>query len=411
MVNEVSGHAERNVTTFLLVMLASLTAFAPFVTDMYLPAFPLMQDFFDASKSEVQLGLTTSMVGLAIGHLIIGPLSDKFGRKVPLLASLACFAVASAFCIMSTNIVMFVALRFLQGFGASGGVVLARSIATDLYSGSPLARVMAIIGAISGIAPVLSPVIGGVLLSFSPWQGIFAVLLAIGIVLLVSSFRLPESHPIEKRRDMSVLKSFAQIVPLMKNRDFRLYTLMRAFCMFAFFGNISASPFIFQQVYGFSALAFSLIFGVNALTIGACAMLSVRFKTPQMSIRAGTSIFLFSSVCVAVSLYCHAPFAVFEASVWLMHAGFGLILAPMIALAMNAGRANAGLASAVFGAAEFVAGGISSPIVGQGSIFVTPGIILVSGAVLTFATAAFVRYGDRRLDKKALCCCHAHENV
>ena len=132
MVNEVSGHAERNVTTFLLVMLASLTAFAPFVTDMYLPAFPLMQDFFDASKSEVQLGLTTSMVGLAIGHLIIGPLSDKFGRKVPLLASLACFAVASAFCIMSTNIVMFVALRFLLGFGASGGVVLARSIATDL---------------------------------------------------------------------------------------------------------------------------------------------------------------------------------------------------------------------------------------------------------------------------------------
>ena len=137
------------------------------------------------------------------------------------------------------------------------------------------ARVMAIIGAISGIAPVLSPVIGGVLLSFSPWQGIFAVLLAIGIVLLVSSFRLPESHPIEKRRDMSVLKSFAQIVPLMKNREFRFYTLMRAFCMFAFFGNISASPFIFQQVYGFSALAFSLMSPASAvkaeLVWGQCA--------------------------------------------------------------------------------------------------------------------------------------------
>ena len=127
-------------TKFLLIMLAALTAFAPFVTDMYLPALPSMTESFSATTSQVQLGLTTSMLGLAIGQLIIGPLSDKYGRKLPLIATLVLFAISSALCIFSSTITMFVAMRLIQGLGASGGVVLARSIATDLCSGKALAR-------------------------------------------------------------------------------------------------------------------------------------------------------------------------------------------------------------------------------------------------------------------------------
>ena len=178
-------------SVFLLIMLSALTAFAPFVTDMYLPALPSMTETFSTTPAQVQLGLTTSMLGLALGQLIIGPLSDKYGRKRPLILTLILFAVSSALCIFSTTIGSFVALRFVQGLGASGGVVLSRSIATDLCSGRALATVMALIGAISGIAPVISPVLGGWILSFSDWRMVFALLLAIGIVLLAASFRLP----------------------------------------------------------------------------------------------------------------------------------------------------------------------------------------------------------------------------
>ncbi len=371
-------------TLFLLIMLAALTAFAPFVTDMYLPALPSMTESFSASTSQVQLGLTTSMLGLAIGQLIIGPLSDKYGRKVPLIATLVLFAISSALCIFSSNITMFVALRLIQGLGASGGVVLARSIATDLCSGKALASVMAIIGAISGIAPVISPLLGGWVLTFSTWHMVFAILLGIGIVLLGASFRLPESYPVEKRQPLSILQSFGQIRELIKNRIFMTITIMQATAMFAFFGQISASPFIFQTHYGFTELQYSAFFGTNALAIGIFAFLSTKFKTPQNSLFTGTIMLLISAICVSTALYLSASPWLFEGCLFVMMGSFGLILAPSTAIAMNAARKQAGLASAVLGAAGFLSGGIASPVVGLGNIQITTGIVFITSALLTF---------------------------
>ena len=371
-------------TKFLLIMLAALTAFAPFVTDMYLPALPSMTESFNASTSQVQLGLTTSMLGLAIGQLIIGPLSDKYGRKVPLIATLVLFAISSALCIFSSSITMFVALRLIQGLGASGGVVLARSIATDLCSGKALASVMAIIGAISGIAPVISPLLGGWVLTFSTWHMVFAILLGIGIILLAASFRLPESYPAEKRQPLSILQSFGQIRELIKNRIFITITVMQAAAMFAFFGQISASPFIFQTHYGFSELQYSFFFGTNALAIGIFAFLSTKFKTPQNSLFTGTIILLISAICVSTALYLNAFPWLFECCLFAMMGSFGLILAPSTAIAMNAARKQAGLASAVLGAAGFLSGGIASPIVGLGNLQITTGIVFITSALLTF---------------------------
>ena len=381
-------------TKFLLIMLAALTAFAPFVTDMYLPALPSMTESFSATTSQVQLGLTTSMLGLAIGQLIIGPLSDKYGRKLPLIATLILFAISSALCIFSSTITMFVAMRLIQGLGASGGVVLARSIATDLCSGKALASVMAIIGAISGIAPVISPLLGGWVLSFSTWHAVFAILLGIGIILLVASFRLPESYPAEKRQSLSILQSFGQIRELIKNRTFMIITLMQAAAMFAFFGQISASPFIFQTHYGFTALQYSGFFGTNALAIGIFAFLSTRFKTPQNSLFIGTIMLLISAICVSVALYFNVSPWLFECCLFAMMGSFGLILAPSTAIAMNAARKQAGLASAVLGAAGFLAGGIASPIVGLGNIQITTGIVFISSALLTFLITLIYRKCD-----------------
>lgn len=375
-------------------MLSALTAFAPFVTDMYLPALPSMTETFSTTPAQVQLGLTTSMLGLAIGQLIIGPLSDKYGRKRPLILTLILFAVSSALCIFSTTIGSFVALRFVQGLGASGGVVLSRSIATDLCSGRALATVMALIGAISGIAPVISPVLGGWILSFSDWRMVFALLLAIGIVLLAASFRLPESHPAQNRQTLSVFQSFGQIRALVRNRTFMTYAVMQAAAMFAFFGQISASPFIFQTHYGFSAFAYSAFFAANALAIGIFAFLSTKFKTPQKSLITGSIMLLVTASCVSAALVLNAPAALFELCLFLMMGSFGLILAPSTALAMNAARKQAGLASAVLGAAGFLTGGIASPLVGLGTLQFSTAAVFMTGAILTFAIMRFAHRSD-----------------
>ncbi len=377
-----------NSDVFIYIMLGAFTAFAPFVTDMYLPALPALTDAFSATPSEVQTGLTSSMIGLAAGQLIIGPLSDKFGRKPPLCVSLVAFAIASAFCIFSKDIATFVAMRFFQGIGASGGIVLARSIAADLYAGSRLARVMAVIGAINGIAPVISPVVGGLVLSFAPWQSIFVILLVIGIVLIFASMRLCESHPADNRKKMSILQTFGQTKELIANRKFRIYALTQGMAFAVFFAQIAASPFIFQTHYGFSQLGFSLFFSVNALTIGVFAFLSAaKFRSPQTAIAAGSYLLLASACMTALALFLDASVAVFEACLWLMHVSFGLLFAPLTALAMNNAKDQAGMGSAIFGAIGFVTGGIVSPLVGMGSMTVSAGIVFAVCAALTFAVA------------------------
>lgn len=180
---------------FLLILLGMLTAFGPFVTDMYLPALPTMTGYFGTSVSMVQLGLTFSMIGLALGQLLVGPVSDKYGRRRPLIASMVLFIISTVACIFSPDVVFFTAMRFLQGIAGAGGIVISRSVATDEFSGKELMKMLAIIGAINGIAPIAAPVVGGVMLSATDWRGIFAVLLLLGVVLLVGSIMFRESLP------------------------------------------------------------------------------------------------------------------------------------------------------------------------------------------------------------------------
>mgnify|MGYP003178394122 CR=1 FL=1 len=188
-----------NSKIYLLVLLGLLTAFGPFVTDMYLPTLPAMTDFFHTSSSMVQMGLTTSMIGLAAGQLLFGPLSDKYGRRTPLLTAMWLFIGSTLLCIFASDIRQFVTARFLQGIAGSGGIVISRSVATDRFGGRDLARMLALIGAVNGVAPVVAPIIGGTLTDSIGWQGIFCILLMLGCVLLAGCFRLRESLPAERR--------------------------------------------------------------------------------------------------------------------------------------------------------------------------------------------------------------------
>ena len=259
--------SKRNSKTFILLFLGLLSAFGPFVMDMYLPTLPAMSVYFRTTSSMVQLGLTTSMAGLAAGQLFFGPLSDKYGRRPVLSVALMLFLLSTAGCIFSENILQFITLRFLQGVSGAGGVVLSRSIAADKYSARELAGVLAVIGGINGVATVAAPIAGGFLADASGWQGIFWSLFLLGTILLAGSFRMEESHPTELRTSVrwnDILRNFSLIL---RNRQYLAYTLQYGFTMGVLFVNIASAPFIMQEHYGLSAMQFSLCFGANAIAM------------------------------------------------------------------------------------------------------------------------------------------------
>lgn len=372
-----------NYKVFLLILLGMLTAFGPFVTDMYLPALPSMTSYFDTSVSMVQLGLTFSMVGLALGQLLIGPISDKFGRRRPLLASMVLFIVSTVACIFSPNVVFFTAMRFLQGIAGAGGIVISRSAATDEFAGRELMKMLAVIGAINGIAPIAAPVIGGVMLSVTDWRGIFFILLLLGVLLLVGSAMFKESLPESRRSVGSVLHVFGSFGTVARNRRFLYYVLQQGFAQFILFANIASSPFIIQQHYGFSPLVFSVCFGVNAIAIGVASALSVKFRRPEDAVATSCVGMLVMSVVIAAVLMLGGSFWAYEISLFVLMFMMGLTFTASTTLALNSERERAGAASAMLGAICFLAGGIVSPLVGVGNILYSTGIIFIVGAALS----------------------------
>lgn len=216
---------KQNSKGFILVFLGMLSAFGPFVMDMYLPTLPAMSDFFQTTSSKVQLGLTTSMVGLAIGQLVFGPLSDKYGRRSPLLAAMGLFLISTVGCIFSRDISQFVLWRFVQGVAGAGGVVISRSIAADKYSAHELAGMLATIGAVNGIATVVAPIGGGALADFGGWHGIFWFLFALGVLLVIGSVRFKESLPIGQRQNIRCVDMYHRFGAVLRNRQYVRYIL------------------------------------------------------------------------------------------------------------------------------------------------------------------------------------------
>lgn len=376
-----SSATRRNSALFLFVLLGMLTAFGPFVTDMYLPSLPAMAQYFSASASAVQLGLTFSMLGLAAGQLLFGPLSDKYGRRLPLLASLWLFLLATLGCIFAPNIGCFVLLRLAQGIAAAGGIVISRSVATDKFKGKNLAKALAIIGAINGIAPVAAPVLGGLMLGMTGWRGIFTVLFVLGCILLGMCLLFKESLSRTKRSREKLSRTLQLFVPLFSNRTFVLYVLQLAFAMGILFGYIAASPFIIQEYYGYSALAFSLFFAVNSVAIGVGAAMSVKFDRQEDCVRASCIGMLLCSLFTAAVLLMQANIWWFEIGLFCLLFSTGMTFTAATTLAMDAARQQAGAASALLGAGGFLAGSVVSPLAGLGHILIPTALIFVTCAL------------------------------
>lgn len=372
-----------NSKFFLVLLLGVLSAFGPFVVDLYLPALPQLAEFFHTSTSMTQLTLTTAMIGLAVGQLLLGPISDKFGRKKPLILSLLVYIASTVAIIFSPNIETMIVLRVVQGLSSAGSVVISRAVATDLYRGREMTRFFGLLMTINGLAPIISPILGSLLLEYINWKGIFAFLALIGVVVTLFSLRLRESLSEEKRLQGSVLSVFGSFGKIVKNRLFMSYVGIETFLCGTMFAYIAASPFILQSWYGLSAFTFSLCFGANgaALVIGS----NLGSRLPNRTALAVGVLGFCLAVAYTIAMLVTQPHWFWvELGFFLMLLMTGLPLPAISSLAMESEREYAGAASALLGFAPFFLGGIVSPLVGIGDIFYASAIVMFGCAVIAF---------------------------
>lgn len=367
-----------NSTLYVLIVTGVLSAFGPFVTDFYLPALPALGGYFRTTASMVQLSLTLSMVGLAFGQLVIGPLSDKYGRKPPLLVSLALFSLSTIGCLYAKGIHGFIFFRLLQGLAGAGGVVVSRSIATDLYRGRELTRFFSMLSSVQGIAPIGAPVLGGLLLEVMDWKGIFWVLFVLGLLLMAALMFFRESLPADRRSQGSVSSTFRHYLPVLRHPQFMYYVWIQAFAMGVMFVYIAASPFIFQTHFGMSPLAYSLCFGVNAVGIMIGSLAVSRFADTRSALQTGVKGFGCLSLLVAVALLSGSSVWVVEGALFLFLLFLGVILPSSTTLALDLERENSGNASALLGFLTFIFGGVLSPLTGLGDMLATTALLMMA---------------------------------
>jgi DHA1 family bicyclomycin/chloramphenicol resistance-like MFS transporter len=375
---------------FLLIFLGLMSAFGPFLTDMYLPTLPSMVEDFHTTEALVQFSLTMGMIGLAIGQVFFGQMSQKWGRKPILIASMALFVVAAVASIFSKTITFFLICRLAQGLGGAGGIVLARSIATDCYHGRELAKMMAIIGAINGIAPATAPVIGGLVANSLGWQGIFAILTGIGVVLGVMSVIYKETLPKECRQTGSLWAGFSDYRKVCSIKRFVALVLGYGFSAGVLFAYISAAPFIIQGHFHFNEIWFAVIFGINSVCIGVGSGLALRFKSLERAMVIGAIGMTIFAVLQLIGVVALNEFWVYESTTLLMLVCLGMVFTTTTSMAMDQGRAYTGAAAAIVGAIGFVFGGAVSPIVGLGNIQITTAIVLIVCSVISWQITALI---------------------
>lgn len=361
-----------NLTGFkrarFVILLGALTSLIPFTIDMYLPAFPSLAIVFETNASAIQLSLTACLLGLALGQLVAGALSDMHGRRKPLIISLLVYAIASAACIFAPNIYIFVALRFVQGFAASGGLVISRAIVRDVSSGAELTRLFALLMVVNNLVPLLAPSVGSGVLLFGDWKVIFLVLTILGVILLlISAFRLAESLPEEKRVPSNLTSTFSNFASILKDRRFTGYALAQGFLIGGVFAYVAGTPFIYQNIYGVSPQVFSLLFGMNGIgliigsyAVGRFAYVVSEKRFLELALYAAT---IAGAVLLAVVI-AEGPLWAVVVPIFFFVTAIGVVGTSSFTLAMETQSHAAGSASALLGLLPFILGAATAPLVG-----------------------------------------------
>jgi MFS transporter, DHA1 family, multidrug resistance protein len=355
------------IRTFHLLILGGLSALGALSTDMYLPALPLISRDLAATMAQTQLTLSAGILGLALGQLLAGPSSDALGRRRPLLIGLAAFVVASLLCLVAPSVGVLTVLRFIQGLAGAAGITLALAMVSDLYTGVTQARFFALLMGVSGLAPIIAPVIGSQLLTVTTWQGIFVTLALIGVGLLLAvALGLGETLPPARRQRGGLATSLRAFGGLLTDRRFLGYALTSGFAFAAGITYISGSPFLLQSLYGISPQRVGLIFGVNALGLVIMAQISGRLVgriTPQTLLSWGVAAVAAGGIALLAVVLGELGVAGVLASLFVVVASLGLIAPNATALAL-ADTQSAGSASALLGVLQFSIGAIIAPLVG-----------------------------------------------
>jgi MFS transporter, DHA1 family, multidrug resistance protein len=386
------------------VLLGALSAFGPLSMDLYLPGLPDMAHDLPASASAAQLTITTSMVGLAIGQVLAGPISDARGRRRPLLAGVGLFAVASVLCAIAPSIWVLLALRLAQGIAGATGLSIARAMVRDLStSGTETARMFARLFLVSGTVPLVAPLAGGFVLRVTSWRGVFAVLALVGIALFTAAaLKLPETLPAELRRRGGLRSSLAAMRLLAQDRAFVTHVLLFGLSFTTVATYLAGASFLLQDVHGLSPVAFGLVAAINGAGLIAGSQVSARFVRTYgpvrlmavgLTIGAAMAVGFFVATLLDLGLVVLLPF------LFVLIATRGLVGPNAQALALADHPEVAGTAAGLVGVSQFGAGALVAPLVGLGGAHATvPMAAILAG---TAVAAAALAAGRERITGRA----------
>ena len=388
-------------TLKFVLILGGLSAFGPLSIDMYLPALPRMAADLHAADTTVQLTLTAFIVGLSIGQLVAGPLSDTLGRRRPLVTGLVLYVLGSILCAVAADAWLLVAARVVQALGAAAGIVIARAAVRDLFSGTAMTKFFSTLMLVSGLAPILAPLAGGQLLRWTSWRGVFVVLTVIGVLLLVAAVvALPESLPASRRTPGQlggVMRAYGR---LLRDRDFVGYALASGLLFAAMFAYISGSSFALQGVYGLSPQTYSLVFGLNGVGIVLAGQLNGRLVgrfSERALLLAGLLAGAVGGLGVTLAVVTHLPLVAVLIPLLVMVSSIGLVMPNSTSLALASHARSAGAASALIGVLQFLVGGFSTPLVGLGGQGTAVPMALTMAGFALLALLAFLTLPRRRV--------------
>ncbi|MCQ9183856.1 multidrug effflux MFS transporter [Streptomyces sp. IBSBF 2953] len=391
--------ASRRTTGLLVTLvLGGLTATPPLSMDLYLPALPEVTRTLHAPAATVQLTLTACLAGMALGQLVVGPMSDRWGRRRPLLAGLAVYVVATALCALAPTVEVLVAFRLLQGLAGAAGIVIARAVVRDLYDGVAMARFFSTLMLISGVAPVVAPLIGAQILRTTDWRGVFALLTAVGLLLAALVwFRLPETLPAGGRHAGGVGEALRSMRRLLSDRRFAGFLLTGGFAFAALFAYISASPFVVQEIYGASPQTFGLLFGANSIGLVVVGQINGKILVGRVRLDRVLAVGLSTVTLAATALllmttgvFGEVGLAPVAAALFVLMSAMGVTLPNAQTLALMRVRHSAGSASALLGTSSFLIGAIATPLVGIAGERTAVPMAVVQVAAALVALACFV---------------------
>ncbi|MGX4692519.1 multidrug effflux MFS transporter [Streptomyces sp. JNUCC 63] len=388
----------RRTSLLVTLILGGLTATPPLAMDTYLPALPEVTRSLHAPAATVQLTLTACLVGMALGQLVVGPMSDRWGRRRPLLAGLAVYVLATALCALAPDVEVLIAFRLVQGLSGAAGIVIARAVVRDLYDGVAMARFFSTLMLISGVAPIVAPLIGGQILQVTDWRGVFVVLTVVGVLLAaVVWVRLPETLPPAERHGGGVGETLGSMRQLLADRSFTGYLLTGGFAFAALFAYISASPFVVQEIYGASPQTFGLLFGLNSIGLIVVGQINGKVLVGRVRLDRVLAVGLAVVALAAAALLLMAAgvlgdvgLAPVAAVLFVLMSAMGITLPNTQALALMRTRRHAGSASALLGTTTFLIGAVASPLVGIAGEHTAVPMAVVQLAAALVAAACFV---------------------